>query len=61
MLGIWGEEAEGANYWLGVLTELRNRGVQDIPIAAVDGLKGFQKQLNRFSPAVKFSNALFIK
>ena len=33
--------SEGANFWLGVLTDLQNRGVQDILIACVDGLKGF--------------------
>ena len=41
MLGIWVGEAEGANFWLGILTELRNRGVKDILISVVDGLKGF--------------------
>lgn len=43
LLGLWvGEsEGEGARCWLGILTELRNRGVEDVLIAAVDGLKGF--------------------
>ncbi len=41
LLGLWIGENEGAKFWLGVLTELRNRGVQDILIAAIDGLKGF--------------------
>ncbi len=41
LLGIWLGEAEGAKFWLSVLSELKNRGVQDILIAAVDGLKGF--------------------
>jgi putative transposase len=41
LLGLWVGEAEGARFWLSVLTELKNRGVQDILIAAVDGLKGF--------------------
>lgn len=45
MLGIWVGESEGANYWLGIMTELRNRGVQDILIAAVDGLKGFPEAI----------------
>src|SRR5690606_14450999 len=40
LLGLWLGEAEGAKFWLGVLTELKNRGVEDILIAAVDGLKG---------------------
>lgn len=41
LLGLWVGEAEGAKFWLSVLTELKNRGVEDILIAAVDGLKGF--------------------
>jgi transposase-like protein len=41
LLGMWLSENEGAKFWLGVLTELQNRGVTDILIACVDGLKGF--------------------
>lgn len=41
LLGLWLSENEGAKFWLGVLTELQNRGVRDILIACVDGLKGF--------------------
>lgn len=41
LLGMWVSRNEGAKFWLGVLTELKNRGVQDILIACVDGLKGF--------------------
>ena len=41
LLGLWVSENEGARFWLGVLTELKSRGVQDILIACVDGLKGF--------------------
>ena len=41
LLGLWMSENEGARFWLSVLTELKNRGVQDILIACVDGLKGF--------------------
>ena len=50
MLGIWVGEAEGANYWLGIMTELRNRGVKDILIAAVDGLKGFPEAIESVFP-----------
>ena len=39
-------ENEGAKFWLSVLTELKNRGVQDILIACVDGLKGFPDAIN---------------
>ena len=41
LLGLWIGEAEGARFWLSILTELKNRGVEDVLIAAVDGLKGF--------------------
>lgn len=41
LLGMWLAENEGAKFWLNVLTELKNRGLQDILIACVDGLKGF--------------------
>jgi transposase-like protein len=50
MLGIWIGESEGANYWLGIMTELKNRGVQDILIAAVDGLKGFPEAIESVFP-----------
>jgi putative transposase len=40
VLGIWVQSAEGAKFWLGVLTELRNRGVRDVLIACCDGLEG---------------------
>lgn len=41
VLGFWIADTEGARFWLSVRTDLRNRGVQDIPIATADGLKGF--------------------
>jgi len=50
MLGIWVGESEGANYWLGIMTELKNRGVQDILIAAVDWLKGFPEAIESVFP-----------
>jgi len=50
LLGIWINSSEGANFWLGVLTELRNRGVKDILIACVDGLKGFPEAINTVFP-----------
>ena len=40
LLGLWLAETEGAKFWLSVLTELQNRGLKDIFIAAVDGLDG---------------------
>jgi len=45
VLGLWTSANEGAKFWLQVLTEMRNRGVQDIFIACVDGLKGFPEAI----------------
>src|SRR5690606_35194788 len=50
LLGLWMSENEGASFWLGVLTELQNRGVKDILIACVDGLKGFPDAINTVYP-----------
>ena len=50
LLGLWVSPAEGANFWLGVITELRNRGVNDILIACIDGLKGFPEAINSVFP-----------
>lgn len=41
LLGMWIAQTEGAKFWLSVMTELKNRGVQDILVACIDGLKGF--------------------
>lgn len=45
LLGLWLGESEGAKFWLGVLTDLKNRGVQDIFVACVDGLTGFPEAI----------------
>ena len=45
LLGIWMSENEGAKFWLGILTELKSRGVQDIFISCVDGLTGMPETL----------------
>ena len=50
LLGLWLAENEDAKFWLNVLTELQNRGVQDILIACVDGLKGFPDAINTVFP-----------
>jgi len=50
LLGLWLAETEGANFWLSVITELRNRGVEDILIACIDGLKGFPEAINSIYP-----------
>ena len=50
LLGLWVGESEGANFWLNVLTELKNRGTEDIFIACIDGLKGFPEAINTVFP-----------
>ena len=50
LIGLYCSESEGANYWLSVLTDLHSRGVQDILIACVDGLKGFPEAINAIFP-----------
>jgi len=50
ILGLYLSESEGARFWLSVLTDLSNRGVQDILIAAVDGLTGFPEAINSIFP-----------
>lgn len=50
ILGLYLNESEGAKFWLQVLTDLHNRGVQDILIASVDGLKGFPEAINSVFP-----------
>jgi putative transposase len=50
LLGIWISENEGAKFWLGILTELKNRGVRDIFIACVDGLNGMPEAIQTAFP-----------
>ena len=50
VLGLWTGSTEGAKFWLGVLTELRNRGVKDVLIACIDGLKGFPQAVEAVFP-----------
>ncbi|WP_432452821.1 MULTISPECIES: IS256 family transposase [unclassified Agarivorans] len=50
LLGMWISETEGAKFWLSVLTELQTRGINDILIACVDGLKGFPDAINAVFP-----------
>ena len=53
LLGIWIAENEGAKFWLSVLTEMQARGLQDILIACVDGLKGFPDAIESVYPETK--------
>ena len=50
VLGMWTSENEGAKFWLQIMTELKNRGVKDIFIACVDGLKGFPEAIEAVYP-----------
>ena len=50
LLGLWMAQTEGAKFWLSVVTELKNRGLQDILIACVDGLKGFPEAIEAVYP-----------
>ncbi|XVN73174.1 IS256 family transposase ISAs3 [Oligella sp. MSHR50489EDL] len=53
LLGLWIAQNEGARFWLGILTELKNRGLEDILIACVDGLKGFPEAIEAVYPQTK--------
>jgi len=53
VLGFWIEKNEGAKFWLKIVTELKNRGLKDIFIACVDGLKGFPDAINSIYPDTK--------
>ena len=51
LLGLWLSANEGAKFWLSIVNELKNRGVNDIFIASVDGLKGFSEAINAVYPS----------
>jgi putative transposase len=51
VLGLWVQASEGAKFWMSVLTDLKQRGVQDVLIACVDGLKGFPEAIEAVFPA----------
>jgi transposase-like protein len=53
VLGLWIAENEGAKFWMGVLSELKNRGVQDILIACMDGLSGFPEAVRAVYPQTR--------
>lgn len=58
LLGLWVGEAEGAKFWLRVLTELKNRGVQDILITCVDGLAGFAEAIESVYPHTQIQRCI---
>jgi transposase-like protein len=53
LLGLWLSEHEGARFWLSVLTDLQNRGLQDIFVACIDGLSGFAEAIHTAYPQTK--------
>jgi transposase-like protein len=59
ILGHWiGDGGEGANFWLSVITDLQNRGVQDVFLAAVDGLSGFSDAIHSVYPKTKVQRCI---
>ena len=58
VLGLWIEQTEGARFWLGVMNELKTRGVGDILIAVVDGLKGFPEAITAVFPETTVQTCL---
>ena len=57
VLGLWIEQTEGAKFWMKVVNDLRNRGVEDLLIAVVDGLKGFPEAIAAVSRRPRFRPA----
>ena len=58
LLGLYLSDQEGAHHWLSVLTDLHNRGVEDILIACVDGLKGFQEAIESIYPDTEIQHCI---
>jgi len=58
VLGMWAANSEGAKFWLHVLTELKNRGVSDIFIGCVDGIKGFPEAMESVFPLTRIQLCL---
>ena len=58
MLGIWIGQAESSRFWLGILNDIKNRGVKDILIACVDGLKGFSEAIEAVFPKTQIQQCI---
>lgn len=58
LIGMYVSQSEGANFWLSVLTDLQNRGVQDILIACIDNLNGFQQAINTVFPETEVQSCI---
>ena len=58
ILGFYTAESEGSNFWLGVLNDLKARGIEDILIACVDGLKGFPEAIQAIFPRAEIQSCI---
>lgn len=58
VLGIWVGEAEGAKYWMGILSELKSRGVTDMLIVCTDGLTGFDEAIRAIYPSARIQQCI---
>ncbi|MGI9386932.1 MAG: IS256 family transposase [Methyloligellaceae bacterium] len=58
ILGLWIEQTEGAKFWLRVMNELKSRGIRDVLIAVVDGLKGFPEAINTVFPETQVQTCI---
>jgi len=58
VLGLWSEQTEGAKFWLRVMNEIKNRGVNDVFITVVDGLKGFPEAINAVFPEAQVQTCI---
>jgi transposase-like protein len=58
ILGLWIEQTEGAKFWLKVMTELKNRGLEDILVSVVDGLKGFPEAITAVFPQTQVQTCI---
>lgn len=61
ILGIWGDEAEGAKFWLGICNDLKNRGVKEILIACMDDLKGLPQAIQTVFPSTNIQTCIVHK
>jgi putative transposase len=58
VLGMYVSQSEGANFWLGVITDLKQRGVEDILIACIDNLKGFDQAIGTIYPQTEIQSCI---
>ena len=58
VLGMYVSQSEGANFWLGVITDLKQRGVEDILIACIDNLRGFDEAIRTIYPETEIQSCV---